>query len=62
LHVSLEVFGSTEAVMSLKFDSEVSAAMQAGLEIEYISRWHFGTTYYIIAKPYKPGAFLQSQT
>jgi len=48
--------------MSLKFDSEVSAAMQAGLEIEYISRWHFGTTYYIIAKPNKPAAFLQSQT
>ena len=24
---------------------------KSDLEIEYISRWHFGTTYYIIAKP-----------
>jgi hypothetical protein len=24
---------------------------QAGLEIESLSRWHFGTTYLVIAKP-----------
>lgn len=35
------------AVVALK----VLAAMQAGLEIETLRRWHFGTTYYIIAKP-----------
>ena len=24
---------------------------QAGLEVESISRWHFGTTYIIVARP-----------
>lgn len=27
------------------------AVRQAGLEIESMSRWHFGTTYYLIARP-----------
>lgn len=25
--------------------------LQAGLEIESLSRWHFGTTYVIVARP-----------
>ena len=27
--------------------------MQAGLEVQTLQRWHFGTTYYVIAKPCK---------
>lgn len=26
-------------------------AMQAGLDIQTLERWHFGTTYYIVARP-----------
>ena len=41
---------------------QAKSVVQAGLEIEYISRWHFGTTYYIIARPTKPEVLIQSRT
>ena len=31
-------------------------AVQAGLEVEHMSRWHFGTTYVIVARPGRAAA------
>lgn len=32
-------------------EGRASLLLQAGLEIESLSRWHFGTTYVIVARP-----------
>lgn len=34
-----------------KLTSIKMCGAQAGLEVEWVSRWHFGTTYLIVARP-----------